>query len=322
VISYIIIRKRLEKPSIETALEAAMEEIKGAYSLVLTSPTKLMACRDPFGMRPLVYGKTDDGKIVFASESCALTAVGAHLIRDVKPGEIIVVDADGVRSIETHCNKVKRKFCVFEYIYFSRPDSVIEGESAHEARVRAGKYLAKSHPANADIVIGVPDSGLDAALGFSMESGIPYGIGLIKNKYIGRTFIAPGQTYRENLVAQKMGPIESVLRGKSVVLVDDSIVRGTTSERIVAMIRKAGASKVHMRISSPPFLNPCYYGTDVDSRENLIAVHHTNDEICKMIGADSLGFLSPMDARNLTRADPESFCAACFDGLYPIEKEE
>ena len=322
VISYIITRKRLEKPSIETALEAAMEEIKGAYSLVLTSPTKLMACRDPFGMRPLVYGKTDDGKIVFASESCALTAVGAHLIRDVKPGEIIVVDADGVRSIETHCNKEKRKFCVFEYIYFSRPDSVIEGESAHEARVRAGKYLAKSHPANADIVIGVPDSGLDAALGFSMESGIPYGIGLIKNKYIGRTFIAPGQTYRENLVAQKMGPIESVLRGKSVVLVDDSIVRGTTSERIVAMIRKAGASKVHMRISSPPFLNPCYYGTDVDSRENLIAVHHTNDEICKMIGADSLGFLSPMDARNLTGTDPESFCAACFDGLYPIEKEE
>lgn len=322
VISYIITRKRLEKPSIESALEAAMDEIKGAYSLVLTSPTKLMACRDPLGMRPLVYGQTDDGSYVFASETCALTAVGAKLIRDVKPGEIIVIDGSGIRSIETHCNKEKRKLCVFEYIYFSRPDSVIEGESVHEARVRAGKYLAKNHPAKADIVIGVPDSGLDAALGFSMESGIPYGIGLIKNKYIGRTFIAPGQTYRENLVSQKMGPIESVLKGKSVVLVDDSIVRGTTSERIVAMIRKAGARKVHMRISSPPFLNPCYFGTDVDSRENLIAVHHTNDEICKMIGADSLGFLSPMDARNLTGADPESFCAACFDGKYPLDKEE
>ena len=211
---------------------------------------------------------------------------------------------------------------MIEYIYFSRPDSVIEGVCVHDARVRAGHFLAKSHPAKADIVIGVPDSGLDAALGFAQESGIPYGIGLIKNKYIGRTFIAPEQSLRENLVSMKMGPVSSVLKGKSVVLVDDSIVRGTTSARIVAMIRKAGAKEVHMRISSPTFLNPCYYGTDVDSTENLIAVHHSVDEICKMIGADSLAFLSVNDARHLTPLPQDHFCAACFDGLYPINKED
>ncbi len=322
VISYIITQKRLQTPSIEKALEAAMGEIKGAYSLVLTSPTKLMACRDPLGMRPLVYGTTSDGSVVFASETCALDAVGASFVRDVKPGEIVVIDADGIRSIETHCGKAQPKLCVFEYIYFSRPDSVIEGVCVHDARVRAGHFLAESHPANADIVIGVPDSGLDAALGFAEKSGIPYGIGLIKNKYIGRTFIAPEQSLRESLVQQKMGAVPSVLKGKSVVLVDDSIVRGTTSARIVAMIRKAGAKEVHMRISSPTFLNPCYYGTDVDSTENLIAVHHSIDEICKMIGADSLGFLSVEDARRLAGSNPDSFCAACFDGKYPVEKED
>lgn len=322
VISYIITQKRLQTPSIEKALEAAMGEIKGAYSLVLTSPTKLMACRDPLGMRPLVYGTTSDGSVVFASETCALDAVGASFIRDVKPGEIVVVDADGIRSIETHCGKAQPKLCVFEYIYFSRPDSVIEGVCVHDARVKAGHFLAESHPANADIVIGVPDSGLDAALGFAEKSGIPYGIGLIKNKYIGRTFIAPEQSLRESLVQQKMGAVPSVLKGKSVVLVDDSIVRGTTSARIVAMIRKAGAKEVHMRISSPTFLNPCYYGTDVDSTENLIAVHHSIDEICKMIGADSLGFLSVEDARRLAGSNPDNFCAACFDGKYPVTKED
>ncbi len=322
VISYIITQKRLQTPSIEKALEAAMGEIKGAYSLVLTSPTKLMACRDPLGMRPLVYGTTSDGSVVFASETCALDAVGASFVRDVKPGEIVVIDADGIRSIETHCGKAQPKLCVFEYIYFSRPDSVIEGVCVHDARVRAGHFLAESHPANADIVIGVPDSGLDAALGFAEKSGIPYGIGLIKNKYIGRTFIAPEQSLRESLVQQKMGAVPSVLKGKSVVLVDDSIVRGTTSARIVAMIRKAGAKEVHMRISSPTFLNPCYYGTDVDSTENLIAVHHSIDEICKMIGADSLGFLSVEDARRLAGSNPDNFCAACFDGKYPVAKED
>ena len=244
VISYIITQKRLRNPSIETALEAAMQEIKGAYSLVLTSPTKLMACRDPLGMRPLVYGETPDGCVVFTSESCALDAVGARLIRDLKPGEIMVCDADGIRSIETHCNKADTKLCVFEYIYFSRPDSVIEGVCVHDARIKAGHFLAKSHPADADIVIGVPDSGLDAALGFAETSGIPYGIGRIKNKYIGRTFIAPEQSLRENLVQQKMGAVPSALNGKRVVLVDDSIVRGTTSERIVRMLRKAGAKEV------------------------------------------------------------------------------
>ena len=318
VISYIITQKRLLNPSIETALEAAMKEIKGAYSLVLTSPTKLMACRDPLGMRPLVMGRTPDGCVVFASESCALDAVGAVPERDLKPGEIVVCDTGGVRSIETYCDKTKPKLCVFEYIYFSRPDSVIEGVCVHDARTRAGHFLAKNHPADADIVIGVPDSGLDAALGYAEESGIPYGIGLIKNKYIGRTFIAPDQNLRENLVRLKMGAVPSTLKGKRVVLVDDSIVRGTTSERIVRMIRDAGAKEVHMRISSPPFLNPCYYGTDIDSRENLIAVHHSNEEICKMIGADSLGFLSVEDARKLAGSDPDHFCAACFDGKYPV----
>ncbi len=326
VISYIITQKRLTESSIEKALEAAMGEIKGAYSLVLTSPTKLMACRDPLGMRPLVYGRTDDGCVVFASESCALDAVGAKLIRDLKPGEIMVCDGAGVRSIETYCGKAQPKLCIFEYIYFSRPDSVIEGVCVHEARIRAGHFLAKSHSAEADIVIGVPDSGLDAALGFSRESGIPFDYGLIKNKYIGRTFIAPGQSQRENLVRQKMGAVPSVLKGKRVVLVDDSIVRGTTSARIVSMLRDAGASEVHMRISSPPFLNPCYYGTDVDSREHLIAVHHSIDEICSMIGADSLGFLSVEDARCLaeTAGDrpSDNYCAACFDGKYPVEVEE
>ncbi len=322
VISYIITQKRLETPSIETALEEAMKEIKGAYSLVLTSPTKLMACRDPFGMRPLIYGKTSDGCVVFASESCALDAIGATPVRDLDPGEIMVVDADGIRSIRTHCSGQGRKLCVFEYIYFSRPDSVIEGVCVHDARIRAGHFLAKSHPADADIVIGVPDSGLDAALGFAEESGIPYGIGLIKNKYIGRTFIAPDQAFRENLVSRKMGAIPSALKGKRVVLVDDSIVRGTTSARIVGMLKRAGAKEVHMRISSPQFLNPCYYGTDVDSRENLIAVDHSNEEISRIIGADSLGFLSVSDARNLAGNDPDSFCAACFDGKYPVEWEE
>ncbi len=321
VISYIITQKRLVMPSIEQALEAAMDVIDGAYSLVLTSPTKLMACRDPRGMRPLSMGRTEDGCIVFASETCALDAVGATFIRDLDPGEIVIVDGGEIRTIRTHCGKKEPKLCVFEYIYFARPDSVIEGESVHEARVRAGQYLAKRHPAEADLVMGVPDSGLDAALGFARESGIPYDIGMIKNKYIGRTFIAPGQALREHLVHQKLNAISSVIRGKRVVLVDDSIVRGTTSARIVRMIREAGATEVHVRISSPTFLNPCYYGTDVDSRENLIACKHTIPEICQLIGADSLGFLPVEDARSLTALDPDHFCAACFDGKYPTEVE-
>ena len=289
VISYLITKERLSAPSIEQAVNRAMGRIKGAYSLCIMSPSKLIAVRDAHGFRPLCYGITGDGDYVVASESCALDAVGAKFIRDLEPGEILVVDKAGVRSIRDHCGTEKRTMCVFEYIYFARPDSVVDGTSVHEARVRAGEFLAKSSPVDADIVIGVPDSGLDAAIGFARQSGIPYGIGFIKNKYIGRTFISPGQKSREDKVRIKLNPIAGVVRGKRVVLIDDSIVRGTTSARIVRLIREAGATEVHFRVSAPPFRNPCFYGTDIDSRENLIANNHTIDEIASIIGADTLG---------------------------------
>lgn len=320
VISYIITEERLNAPSIEEAVNRAMNRIKGAYSLVIMSPAKLIAARDENGFRPLCYGKTDDGRFVVASESCALDAVGAHFIRDIEAGEIVIFDKNGVRSITDHCGKKPYRFCVFEYVYFSRPDSVIDGVSVHEARSRAGAYLALEHPVQADVVIGVPDSGLDAAVGYSKQSGIPYGIGFIKNKYIGRTFIAPGQSSREDKVRIKLNPISSVVKDKRIVLIDDSIVRGTTSARIVGLLREAGAKEIHMRVSAPPFLNPCYYGTDIDSKENLIACHHTVDEIAKIIGADSLGFLSVDNVKKIAcGANSKGYCTACFDGDYPTE---
>lgn len=319
VISYIITKERLTAPSIEQAVNQAMSRIKGAYSLVIMSPSKLIAVRDENGFRPLCYGKCDDGSYVVASESCALDALGARFVRDIEPGEIVVFDKNGVRSITDHCGK-KQSFCVFEYIYFARPDSVIEGCCVHSARLRAGAFLALEHPVQADIVIGVPDSGIDAAIGFSRQSGIPYGIGFIKNKYIGRTFISPGQKSREDKVKIKLNPIPDTVRGKRVVLIDDSIVRGTTSARIVKLLRDAGATEVHMRVSAPPFMNPCYYGTDIDSRDMLIACNHTNDEIADIIGVDSLGYLS---VDNVTKLALESkctgFCTACFSGQYPTD---
>ena len=314
-IAYIVTRERLRTSSIEEALSAAMNVLDGAYSLVLMSPQKLICARDPYGFRPLCYGKTDDGTYVVASESCAITAVGAKFIRDVEPGEIIVFSKNEIVSRTEHCKKKDRKICAFEYIYFARPDSVIDGVSVHEARLHAGKILAKVHPVDADIVIGVPDSGLDAALGFSQGSGIPYGIGLIKNKYIGRTFISPTQSTRLNQVMIKLNAIESSVKGKRVVLIDDSIVRGTTSERIVKLLRNAGAKEIHMRISSPPFLYPCYYGTDIDSSENLIANKHTVEEIAEIIGADSLGFIPVSELCELCGSN--DFCSACFSGDYP-----
>ncbi|MCR5099605.1 MAG: amidophosphoribosyltransferase [Lachnospiraceae bacterium] len=318
VISYIITQKRLVTPSIEEAVCEAMKEIRGAYSLVMMSPAKLIACRDPWGFRPLCMGRTPDGDIVFSSETCGLDTIGAEFIRDIKPGEIVVVDEKGIRSITTHCDEQKPALCVFEYIYFARPDSVIEGMSVHESRKLAGRYLAKSHPVDADIVVGVPDSGLDAALGYSEEAGIPYEMGLIRNKYIGRTFIAPEESGRGGQVDLKLNAASAVVKGKRVVLIDDSIVRGTTSARIVRMLKNAGAKEVHMRISSPPFLHPCYYGTDVDSDKGLIAKSHTVEEICDIIGADSLGYLSMEDALHLvTDRAPDTFCAACFKGDYP-----
>ena len=318
VISYIITKERLSSGSIEEAVNRAMNRLDGAYSLVIMSPTKLIAARDEHGFRPLCYGQTQDGRYVVASESCALDAVSADFIRDIEPGEILIFDKNGVRSIREHCGRQPQSLCVFEYIYFARPDSVIDGCQVHTARMRAGAYLALEHPVQADVVIGVPDSGLDAAVGYSRQSGIPYEIGFIKNKYIARTFIAPGQQSREDKVRIKLNPISDVVRGRRVVMVDDSIVRGTTCARIVKLLRSAGASEVHMRVSAPPFLNPCYYGTDIDSRENLIACHHSIDEICKIIGADSLGYLSVENAKSLAKGlGSGGYCTACFDGAYP-----
>ena len=316
-IAYIITKERLKAPSIEDAVSQAMNILDGAYSLVVMSPQKLICARDPYGFRPLCYGKTADGMYVVASESCAIKAVGADVIRDVEPGEILVFNKNGVVSRREHCGKKDKKLCIFEYIYFARPDSVIDGISVHASRIKAGKILAKAHPVEADVVIGAPDSGLDAALGFSGESGIPYGIGLIKNKYIGRTFISPGQGERIDGVKIKLAAVEESVKGKRVVLVDDSIVRGNTMGRVVKLLRDAGAKEVHVRISSPPFLHPCYYGTDIDSEEHLIACHHTISEIAEMIGADSLGYLPVERLGELCGG--ENFCSACFNGDYPTK---
>ena len=317
VIAYIIVQERLKCPSIEAAVAAAMDRIEGAYSLVLSSPTKLIAARDPHGFRPLCMGRLKDGSVVFASESCALDAIGARFERDILPGEIVVVDKTGVKSDTSHCGKAEKKLCVFEFIYFARPDSVIDGSSVHVARQRAGAFLALEHPVQADVVVGVPDSGLDAALGYSRQSGIPYGMGFIKNKYIGRTFISPTQAMRENEVNIKLNPIRSVVEGKRVVLIDDSIVRGTTCRRTIDLLRKAGAKEIHMRVSAPPFVSECYYGTDIDDKNKLIANHHTVEEIAKIIGVDSLGYLSLEDVVKLADNTKGGFCTACFGGGYP-----
>lgn len=324
VISYVITGERLRVDSIEAAVSGAMDKIEGAYSLVVMSPSKLVAARDPFGFRPMCIGKLEDGGYVIASESCALDAVDAEFVRDVEPGEVVTVEETdagiNIKSDRTHCNTKPHRMCVFEYIYFARPDSILDGMSVHTARMRAGAFLAQSHPVDADIVIGVPDSGLSAAMGYAKESGIPYDTGFIKNKYIGRTFISPGQSNREKGVRIKLNPVPAVVNGKRVVLVDDSIVRGTTSRRIIRLLREAGAKEIHLRVSAPPFLNPCYYGTDIDSRDNLIACHYTTEEICEKIGADSLGYLSVEQAQQIALgAKVNGFCSACFDGEYPTK---
>ena len=314
-IAYIVTKERLTAPSIEEALSRAMNTLDGAYSLILMSPQKLICARDPYGFRPLCYGKTKEGMYVVASESCAISAVGAEFIRDVEPGEILIFSRDGIVSRGEHCHTKKKTLCIFEYIYFSRPDSVIDGRSVHAARIAAGRILAQEHPADADVVIGVPDSGLDAALGYSRETGIPYGIGLIKNKYIGRTFIAPGDRFDQ--VKIKLSAVEEVVKNKDIVLVDDSIVRGTTCERIVSLLKEAGANRIHMRVSAPQFLYPCFYGTDIDSQENLISCHHSVQEISEMMGVDSLGFL-PLKSLQELSGNME-YCSACFDGRYPTK---
>ncbi len=321
VIAYAITRERIKCGSIEEAIEKAMEKIAGAYSLVIMSPRKLIAVRDPMGFRPLCIGLLENS-YVFASETCALDSIGAKFVRDIEPGEIVVCDENGLHSIKTHCNKKDKHLCVFEFIYFARPDSVIDGSSVHLARQRAGAFLALEHPVQADVVIGVPDSGLDAALGYAKQSGIPYGIGFIKNKYIGRTFIQPTQKERANLVRIKLNTISETVKGKRVILIDDSIVRGTTCARIVNLLRDAGATEVHMRVSAPPFMHPCYFGTDIDSRDKLIAHNHSIEEIAKIINVDSLGYLSVDNVRKIADSTADGFCCSCFTGEYPLEVPE
>ena len=318
IIAYAIARERLRCPSAEEAVQRAMGRLRGAFSLIVMSARKLIAARDPWGFRPLCMGRRGDA-VVFASESCALDAVGAVFERDVDPGEIVVVEEGQVRSLRSNCTGGKGSMCIFEYIYFARPDSVIEGQSVHQARRLAGRALAREYPVEADIVIGVPDSGRDAALGYAEQAGIPYGEGLIKNRYIGRTFITPGQGAREDAVRLKLAALRSEVDGKRVVMIDDSIVRGTTCSQIIRLLRQAGARQVHMRVTAPPFIAPCYFGTDIPDREKLIACHHTVEEIAEMTGADSLGFLSLDALHTIAPGARCGFCDGCFTGRYPIE---
>ena len=325
VIAYLLTQNRLLTPNIEMAVSRTMDDIEGAYSLVIMTHTKLIAARDPNGFRPLCIGELPDGNgYAFASESCALDAAGATLLRDVEPGEIVVADAKTgeLRSIKDHCGRPDTQMCVFEFIYFSRPDSIIEGSSVHEARKQAGRFLAQEHPVEADVVIGVPDSGLDAALGYSQESGIPYGIGFIKNKYIGRTFIQGSQKQRENSVRIKLNVVSSTVKGKRVVLVDDSIVRGTTSARIIKLLRDAGATEVHFMVSAPPFKYPCYFGTDIPDQKLLVATGRTVEQINEVIGADTLGYLSTEHVVQLAKNAKCGFCTACFTGEYAVKPDE
>lgn len=316
-IAYEIVRNRRNCATTEQAVEKALSVIKGAYSCVLMTANKLIAFRDVKGFRPLCMGKTADGAVVVASESCALDAVGAVFERDIKPGEIVVISDEGVSSITTHCREQKH-ICIFEYIYFARQDSVIEGTSVAQARLNAGRILAQTSPVDADIVVGVPDSGLDAALGYSQQSGIPIATGFIKNRYVGRSFIQPTQTMRENAVRIKLNAMRQVVSGKRVILIDDSIVRGTTCARIIKLMRDAGATQVHMRISSPPFTHSCYFGTDIDDEEKLIANKFASvKEIGEAIGADSLEYLPVQRLGELLADTNLGYCEGCFTGSYP-----
>lgn len=317
VIAYLIARERIGSKTVEEAVARAMAKIKGAYSLVIMSPRKLIGARDPQGFRPLCLGKRDDAYI-FASESCALDTIGATFIRDVRPGEIVSITKDGIQSnMDMATESKEHGRCIFEYIYFSRPDSCIDGVSVYESRILAGRFLAKDSPVEADMVVGVPESGNVAALGYSLESGIPYGQAFVKNSYVGRTFIKPKQKTRESSVQVKLNALRSAVEGKRIIMIDDSIVRGTTSDRIVTMLRQAGAKEVHMRVSSPPFLWPCYFGTDVPAREQLIAYNRSVEEIRQIIGADSLAYL---DINRLPQlVGGLGICRGCFNGEYPIE---
>ena len=317
VIAYHIARERIHSAAVEEAVSKAMNKIKGAYSLIVMSPRKLIGARDPFGFRPLCIGKRDHAYIL-ASETCALETIGAEFVRDVEPGEIVTITPEGIRSDKTHClPKEQEARCVFEYIYFSRPDSHFDGVSVYQSRILAGKFLAMDAPVEADLVVGVPESGNAAALGYSLQSGVPHGTAFVKNSYVGRAFFKPGQSSRESSVRVKLNVLREAVNGKRVIMIDDSIVRGTTSGRIVKMLRDAGAKEVHMRVSSPPFLYPCYFGTDVPAREQLIAYNRTEEEIRQVIGADSLAYLRVERLGEMIGGLPH--CTGCFTGKYPLE---
>ena len=316
VIAYLIARERLKVGTVEEAVKNAMLKIKGAYSLIVMSPRKLIGARDPFGFKPLCIGKRDNTYFL-SSETCALDTVGATFIRDVLPGEIVTITQDGIES-DTSMMRNETAKCIFEYIYFARPDSKFDGMGVYESRINAGRILAKTHPVEADVVVGVPESGNPAALGYSMESGIPYGNAFIKNNYVGRTFIKPKQEQRESSVMVKLNVLKEAIEGKRVIMIDDSIVRGTTCARIVSLLKNAGAKEVHVRISSPPFLHPCYFGTDIPSEEQLIASGNTVEQVCKIIGADSLGYLE-VDRLSEMICGRTGFCDACFTGNDPVE---
>lgn len=314
VIAYKIAEERMSTGSIEDAVKNVAKGLLGGYALLIVSPQKLVGVRDPYGLKPLCLGKKD-GTYILASESTALAAVDADFIRDIEPGEMISITKDGISS-EKILNADKRAHCIFEYIYFARLDSIIDGISVYDARIRGGMALAKRYPVEADVVTGVPDSGLAAAAGYAQEANIPFELAFSKNSYVGRTFIKPTQEERLSAVHMKLRVIESVVKDKRVVLIDDSIVRGTTIANLIVMMRKAGAKEVHVRISSPPFLYPCYYGTDVPDNSQLIANKYSAEEICKNIGADSLGYMLKEDLEEMT--GNLEVCKACFDKNYPV----
>ncbi len=318
IMAQLIAKERLFSHSVEEAVKIAVSKLRGAFSFVVMSPRKIVAVRDPFGFRPLTVGITKEGCYVVVSETCALNALGAEFVRDVNPGEIIVIDGDGMRTYyqEENC---KRRICIFEYIYFARPDSVMDGVSIHGSRIQAGRLLARQHPVDADIVIGVPDSGLDAAIGYARESGIEYGMGFVRNNYVGRTFIKPTQEQRASSVGIKLNVLSETVKDKKVVMVDDSIVRGTTCADIVKLLKNAGAKEVHVRISSPTLHYPCLYGTDIPTREELTSNRHSVEELCEIIGADSLGFLNRETLGELIGTCEKTYCDACFTGDYPIK---
>lgn len=314
VIAYLIAKERTKCGTIEEAVTKVAGFLKGGYALIVMSPRKIIGIRDPLGLKPLCLGRRGK-EYILSSESCALNAIDAEFVRDIEPGEIVSITRDGISSDRSLC-QCKHAHCIFEYIYFARLDSCMDGISVYNSRIKAGRLLAQSYPVDADLVVGVPDSGLTAAVGYSQESGIPFGLAFYKNSYVGRTFIKPTQKERESAVHMKLSVLPEVVRGKRLVLIDDSIVRGTTIAGLITLLKKAGAVSVHVRISSPPFLYPCYYGTDVPSNKELIAADNSPEEIARRIGADSLGYMKLEDLSAMS--DNLPLCRACFDNQYPI----